>query len=231
MVLHRLLKILGKDGILLMPTFTSVTRHSSTHNNYTRAGCWCEGKETRHLPFIAELQPDKDMGEIAYRLCSWPSSRRSNHPAYSFVAVGKNSDKLIREYSTSDPLQPLKAFLKEDPVILTVGVGLDSVSAIHVAEQRLTPSKFVRERALSITSKGQDWVDITAIGCSVGFQQLEQHLASQNFEETQIGLAMVKLYSMQGLIQAAEKALHDDPLALACGRPECLSCILAPIKR
>lgn len=35
MVLHRLLKILGKEGILLMPTFTTVTRHSSTHDNYT----------------------------------------------------------------------------------------------------------------------------------------------------------------------------------------------------
>jgi aminoglycoside 3-N-acetyltransferase len=128
-------------------------------------------------------------------------------------------------------LQPVKAFLKEDPVILTLGVGLNSVSAIHVAEQRLTPSKFVRERALSITSKGQDWVDVIAIGCSVGFQKLEQHLASQKFEETQIGLAMARLYSMQELIQAAEKALRDDPMALACGRSECLSCILASIHR
>jgi hypothetical protein len=62
MVLHRLLRSIGKNGTLLMPTFTSVTRHTSTHDNYTRAGCWCEGKENRHLPFISELQPDKDMG-------------------------------------------------------------------------------------------------------------------------------------------------------------------------
>jgi len=227
MVLHRLLRRLGKKGTLLMPTFTSVTRHSSTHDNYTRAGCWCEGKENRHLPFISELQPDKDMGEIAYRLCSWPSSRRSGHPAYSFVAVGKNSDKLVREYSTVDPLQPLKAFLKEDPAVLTVGVGLESVSAIHVAEQRLTPSKFVKERALSITSKGQGWVDLTAIGCSGGFKKLTQCISSEKLKETQIGLAIATLYPMRGLIQAAEKLLHEDPTALACGRQECLSCILA----
>jgi aminoglycoside 3-N-acetyltransferase len=226
MVLHRLLKNLGKDGILLMPTFTSVTRHSSTHDNYTRAGCWCEGRENRHLPFIAELQPDKDIGEIAYRLCSWPSSRRSRHPAYSFVAVGKNSDKLVREYSSVDPLQPLKVFLKENPAVLTVGVGLESVSAIHVAEQRLTPSKFVTERALTITSKGQDWVDVTAMGCSRGFQKLAHSVSSEKLNETQIGMATARLYSMRGLIQAAEKVLHEDSMALACGRPECLSCIL-----
>ena len=231
MVLHRLLKCIGKDGILLMPTFTSVTRHSLTHDNYTTAGCWCEGKENRHLPFIAELQPDKDMGEIAYRLCSWPSSRRSRHPAYSFVAVGENSDKLIREYSTLDPLQPLKALLKEDPVVLTVGVGLDSVSVIHVAEQRLTPSKFVKERALTVTSKGQDWVDVTAIGCSGGFQKLAQRISSEKLEETQIGVAMATLYSTNGLLQVAEKVLRGDPMALACGRPECLSCILCSTHR
>jgi aminoglycoside 3-N-acetyltransferase len=229
MVLHRLLKILGKDGILLMPTFTSVTRHSSTHDNYTAAGCWCGGKESRHLPFIAELQPDKDLGEIAYRLCSWPSSRRSQHPTYSFVAVGKHSDKLVREYSAVDPLQSLKDFIKENPTILTVGVGLESVSAIHVAEQRLTPSKFVKERALTITSKGQAWVDVTAMGCSGGFQKLEQHIGSENLKETQIGMATARLYSMRGLIQAAEKALQEDSMALACGRPECLSCIRSSI--
>ena len=224
MVLHRLLRSIGKSGTLLMPTFTSVTRHTSTHDNYTRAECWCEGKENRHLPFISELQPDKDMGEIAYRLCSWPSSRRSGHPAYSFVAVGKNSDKLVREYSPLDPLQPLKAFLKEDPAVLTIGVGLESVSAIHVAEQRLTPSKFVKERALTIGSKGQDWVDVTAIGCSGGFGKLAQRIGS---EKTQIGLATVNLYSMRGLIQAAEKLLREDTTALACGRQGCLSCIRA----
>lgn len=227
MVLHRLLRIIGTDGTLLMPTFTSVTRHTSTHDNYSRSGCWCEGKESRHLPFISELQPDKDMGEIAYRLCSWPSSRRSGHPGYSFVAVGKNSDKLVRDYSPLDPLQPLKAFLKEDPVVLTVGVGLESVSAIHVAEQRLTPSKFVKERALTIGSKGQDWVDVTAIGCSGGFGKLAQRISSEKLKETQIGLATVRLYSMRGLIQAAEKLLREDPTALACGRRECLSCIPA----
>ncbi len=231
MVLHRLLKNLGKNGILLMPTFTSVTRHGSTHDNYTKKGCWCEGKENRHLPFISELQPDKDMGEIAYRLCSWPSSRRSRHPTYSFVAVGENSDKLVREYSASDPLQPLKAFLKEDPSILTIGVGLDSVSAIHVAEQRLTPSKFVKERALTITSKGQNWVDVTAIGCSEGFRNLGKRISSEKLEETRIGLATATLYSMKGLIQAVEKVLHEDSMALACGRPDCLSCILASTQR
>ena len=62
MVLHRLLGIIGKKGTLMMPTFTFVTTHSNAHDNYSKTGCWCEGREERHIPFIPELQPDKKIG-------------------------------------------------------------------------------------------------------------------------------------------------------------------------
>jgi aminoglycoside 3-N-acetyltransferase len=224
MVLHRLLRILGKGGTLLMPTFTSATRHASVHENFTLSGCWCEGHEDRHLPFIPELQPDKNIGVIAQRLCSWPSSRRSNHPAYSFVAVGKHGDDLVREYSLDDPLFPIKRFLKQDPKLLAVGVGFDSVTAIHVAEQQRLSPKLVRERALTFTSKGRAWVDITALGCSNGFEKLKTHVARK---EAMIGTAASEVYRTKELIEQAEVLLEKRPTALLCDNTACLSCSLA----
>jgi aminoglycoside 3-N-acetyltransferase len=224
MVLHRLLNVLGKKGTLLMPTFTSVTRHSSTHDSFTKTGCWCEGRESRHLPFIPELQPDKEMGEIAHRLCSWPGSRRSRHPAFSFVAVGNNSDGLVRDYSLADPMQPLKAFLKEDPFILAVGVDLDSIEAIHIAEQRRLPGKFVKERALTMGSTEQLWVEVTATGCSRGFQRLANQMSPMDLQEADIGSAKALLYPMKRLIAIAERLLDENPTIMTCERPECLSC-------
>jgi aminoglycoside 3-N-acetyltransferase len=224
MLLHRLLKVLGKEGTLLMPTFTSVTRHSATHDDFTKGGCWCGGMENRHLPFILELQPDKQIGEIAHRLCSWPASRRSKHPAFSFVAVGRDSDKLVRNHSLEDPMQPLKIFLKEDPFVLTLGVNLDSVRAIHIPEQRRLPYKFVKERALTIAANGPSWVEVTAIGCSRGFQKLMSRMNSADISQTEIGSAKASLYSMKKLIGSAEAVLDENPVALTCGRPECLSC-------
>jgi aminoglycoside 3-N-acetyltransferase len=226
MVLHRLLGVLGKTGTLLMPTFTSITRHTSSHENNTKPGCWCESHEDRHLPFIPELQPDRNIGVIAQRLCSWPSSRRSAHPAYSFVAVGKHGDDLVRNYSLEDPLLPIKRFLKPDPKVLAVGVGFDSVTAIHVAEQLRLSAKFVRERALTFTSKGRTWVDITALGCSNGFEKLKAHLGSKDFKETKIGAANSQAYSMKTLIDRAESLIEKQPNALLCGNPACLSCSL-----
>jgi len=224
MVLHRLMNVLGKNGTLLMPTFTSVARHTSTHERFMKEGCWCEGKESRHLPFIPELQPDKEIGEIARRLCSWPASRRSRHPAFSFVAVGRKSDELVRDYSLTDPLRPLKVLLEDDPFVLTVGAALDSVTAIHVAEQRRVPFKFVRERALTMGSAGPVWVDVVAPGCTVGFQRLASHLNPEDVRETDLGAAKVTLYPMRQLVANAEQVLTANPLALSCGRPECLSC-------
>jgi aminoglycoside 3-N-acetyltransferase len=227
MVLHRLLGVIGKGGTLAMPAFTSVARHSTTHDNYTKSGCWCEGKESRHLPFIPELQPDKNLGEIAHRLCSWPSSKRSPHPAYSFVAVGKETDHLTHHSSLPDPLQPLKTFLQRDPKIVTLGVNLESVTALHLAEQRYLPGKFLTERALTVTSKGQTWVDVVALGCSNGFERLAAHLEGTEFKEAQIGSANSRMYSMKMLVKKAEGLLSKDPSWLTCGRSECLSCCVA----
>jgi aminoglycoside 3-N-acetyltransferase len=227
MILHRLLGVLGRKGTLLMPSFTSITRHSVSHDDFTRAGCWCEGKETRHVPFIPELQPDKAIGQIAHRLCSWPASRRSRHPAYSFVAVGGTRDELVRDYELMNPLLPVKKFLKEDPKVVIAGVGLESATSIHLAEETEVADKFVKERALAVTSHGQVWLDVLALGCSVGFGKLEAHLTRKSFKETRIGQATVQAYSMRSLVEDAQCLLRKNPRALVCNNPECLSCALA----
>lgn len=224
MVLHRLLGVLGRSGTLLMPTFTSKSRHGAFHDNYTKPGCWCGGHEDRHLPFIPELQPDNEMGAIAHRLCSWPSSRRSKHPAYSFVAVGKHADELVRDYSLEEPLLPLKRFERRDPLVLMVGVGFDSVAAIHLAVQSRQSAKLVRERALVFTSTGRNWVDITSLGCSRGFDKIQPWLEHESSKATTIGLAETVAYPMRDLIQTADSVLRKDPLGLLCDNPTCLSC-------
>ncbi len=229
MVLHRLLGVIGKEGTLLMPAFTSVTTHGNYHEdttgNHTQPGCWCEGNETRHLPFIAELQPDRRIGEIAHRLCSWPASRRSRHPSYSFIAVGKRGDECVREHPLMDPLLPIKKITRYNPLVLLIGVDLNSATAIHLAEERKTPSKMERQRALTITGKGQVWVDVLGIGCSNGFTKIRVHLPKH--EETSIGSAHVDLHPMKSLVDAAEGLLDGDPMALACSNDACLSCTLA----
>jgi len=221
MVIHRLLRVIGKDGTLLMPTFTSISRHSPTHNDFTEPNCWCGGSEDRHVPFIPELQPDKQIGAIAYRLCSWPNSRRSKHPGYSFVAVGRHADEIISEIKLDDPLLPIKKLQKYDPIILTIAVNLTAVTAIHLAENRKPRSKLVDERALTMM-RGRTWVNIRGLPCANGFQKLTNQLNPRT--AAKIGLAKAEIYSMKGLIDRARSILKRDPTALNCNRASCLSC-------
>ena len=224
MIIHRLLRAIGKEGTLLVPTFTSATRHSSMHDDYTKVGCWCGGQENRHLPFIPELQPDKEIGAVAHRLCSWPASRRSTHPAYSFAAVGEHVDELVRESAPLDPLLPLRKFLKHNPKVLTIGVEFEAVTAIHLAVERKTPAKFRRERALAISSKGPVWVDVLALGCAHGFGKVKPRMGREEFKEARIGFANAGLYSLKGVVEQAEALLDENGSALSCGNVECLSC-------
>jgi len=225
MVLQRLTSTIGRDGTLLMPTFTSVTRHAVFSSNFTRSGCWCEGKESRHLPFIPELQPDKEIGAIAHRFCSWPSSRRSNHPAYSYAAVGNRGGDLVRDVKLDDPLLPVRKFLKLNPLVVKIGVGFPAVTAIQVAEETVNPAKFVKERALSMSSKGPAWVDVRSFGCSSGFEKLTAIIrTSENFRQTSIGMAKAESYPMRRLVEAAQSLLETDSNGLDCGNACCLSC-------
>jgi aminoglycoside 3-N-acetyltransferase len=223
MVLHRLIRAIGPNGTILVPSFTSITRHATTHSNFTREGCWCEGKESRHIPFIPELQPDKEIGSIAHRLCSWPSSRRSKHPAYSYVAVGSHGDELVRHFELEDPLLPIKRLLRYDPRVVTVGVDLTAMTAIHLAEEKILPLKFVKERALTISSKGPEWLGIRSIGCSNGFEQLRPFLGLDS-RQTTIGMAKVESYRMKELVESAISLLTEDPIRLSCSNSSCLSC-------
>jgi aminoglycoside N3'-acetyltransferase len=148
-------------------------------------------------------------------------------PTFSFAAVGRNSDELVRHYSLTDPLAPLKALLKEESHVLTIGVGLDSVPAIQIAEQRHIP-KFVKECALTVGPTGPVWVDVVALGCSAGFQKLANHINSKEIQQTELGSATAFLYPMKELCVTAELLLKESPVALSCERPEFLGCHSIP---
>jgi aminoglycoside 3-N-acetyltransferase len=222
MIIHRLLRVIGDNGTLLMPTFTSISRHGQSHDNFTAPNCWCEGKEERHVPFIPELQPDKQLGAIAHRLCSWPRSRRSKHPGYSFVAVGKHADEVVSELKLEDPLLPIKKLLKYNPNIILVGDDLTAATAIHLARVSKSPIAGLDERALTISSKGLNWVNIKGLGCSNGFQKLANHLTTP--ESKMIGTATAEAYSMKELIETGRSILKKDPNGLNCDNQSCLSC-------
>ena len=124
-----------------------------------------------------------------------------------------------------DPLLPVRKFLKRNPRVVTIGVGFPAVTTIHLAEEAVRPAKFVKERALTMSSKGPVWVDILSTGCSNGFGKLSAILGSvSDFRQTSIGMVRVESYTMRYLVDCAQSLLNDDSNGLDCENASCLSC-------
>jgi aminoglycoside N3'-acetyltransferase len=140
------------------------------------------------------------------------------------LSVGARGDELVRESVPLDPLFPVKRFLKHDPIILTIGQGFTSIVEIHLAEEGRVPTKFARERALTISSKGPAWIDVLSLGCGQGFTRMSTEVRNGEFKEAYIGSAQARVLSLKRLVEHARTLLDSDPTALSCKRPACLSC-------
>jgi aminoglycoside N3'-acetyltransferase len=138
--------------------------------------------------------------------------------------VGGHCDELVHGLPLIDPLYPIRKMLVYHSHVLMVGVGFNSVTSIHLAEECRKPSKFLRERALTVSSKGPTWVEVAGLGCSNGFERIEPHLSRKVCRETTIGIANLQLYPMKTLVEAAGSLLDDDPDGLTCENKDCLSC-------
>jgi aminoglycoside N3'-acetyltransferase len=133
-------------------------------------------------------------------LCSWSASRLSRHPAFSFLAVGAHANELVHEHSLLDPLRPVEKMLAYDPHVLMVKCEFDAVTLIHLAEERKTISKFAKERASTITSRGREWVEVLGIGCSNGFNKINSYHSRDLSVETTIEFARAQLHPMKMLV-------------------------------
>lgn len=118
----------GPRGTIVVPTF-----------NFD----FCNGVE-----FDREHSPSKGMGAFSEYVRNLPDARRSPHPMQSVAAVGPLA-KAITERDTAGAFSEGSSFdalLEYDSRILLVGCGIDAVSLIHWAEQKVgVPYRFWKE--------------------------------------------------------------------------------------
>jgi aminoglycoside N3'-acetyltransferase len=136
--------------------------------------------------------------------------------------VGKHADEVVSELKLDDPLLPIKKLLTYNPNIILVGVDLTATTSIHLAKVGKSSMASPDERALTVSSKGLNWVNIKGLGCSNGFQKLASHLAKR--EPKIIGTANAEVYSMKELVETGRSILKKDQNALNCDNQSCLSC-------
>lgn len=144
---------------------------------------------------------------------------RGEHPLNSFAALGPLANELIARQSAADVYGPVQELVARDGVILLIGVGLNRMTAVHLAEQQSGRRLFLR------WARGTDGqVGMFEVGsCSEGFPRLEPILDAYA-RTANIGASRWRAYPARRTLAAATATIAADQSITHCPNADCLLC-------
>ena len=176
------------------------------------------GNTAAYTPDSNELTTE-EMGVFPQTVLNQSGRIRGGNHLNSFTAIGSKAGVLINGQTDKDVYAPLAHLYEEDGFVLLAGVGLDSATAIHYAEQKAGRNPFVR---WSKDSDGNT-IPVSAGGCSDGFEQLSPYLAAI---EKQISLSgsLWRCFRVRELTDVCTQIIRLHPRITHCGNPACDRC-------
>jgi aminoglycoside 3-N-acetyltransferase len=170
-----------------------------------------------YTPAATDIDPD--MGAIPAAVLSFPEHVRGDHPLNSFSAVGPLAERLIAGQKPLDVYAPLQALVDLRGYVLMMGVGLDTMTLLHLAERKAGRELF---RRWAYDRAGQAQM-VQAGSCSDGFEQLAPILQPWQ-REIVVGKSVWHCYAAAQTLEAAAAAIRANPQITHCDSPECERC-------
>jgi aminoglycoside N3'-acetyltransferase len=159
------------------------------------------------------------MGAIPAAVLAMPRHVRGNHPLNSFAAMGPLARDLI---STQEPMNvygPLEALAETGGAVVMMGVGLNRMTLLHLAERMAGRNLFRR------WARGPDGqpMAVEVGSCSEGFVNLEPILSPVTLEE-KVGASTWRVYPVKETLAIAAREIRADPGLTHCDDTNCLRC-------
>jgi aminoglycoside N3'-acetyltransferase len=161
----------------------------------------------------------EDMGIVPATIVGLPERVRGNHPLNSFTAIGPLAEDLALGQNGLDVYAPLKRLAEGGGWVVLIGVGLTRMTLLHLAEQQAGRNLF---RRWARGADGQP-VMVAVGGCSEGFGNFEPVLAPLA-RERRVGRSLWRALPVQELLEAARRAIQEDPAITHCGDAACNRC-------
>jgi aminoglycoside 3-N-acetyltransferase len=159
------------------------------------------------------------MGRIPQTVLEMRERVRGRHPLCSFAAVGPLAAELIEPQTPLDVYAPLRELARLGGRIALMGVGLNRLTALHLAEQMAGRRPFIR------WANGQGDQVITAAcgGDSAGFERLAPYVRRAEIR-TRCGGSDWRVFDAATLLELTRRTIEENPSITHCQNSECLRC-------
>lgn len=216
---------LAEGCTVLVPTFSSVYEiapppHLQFERNgwdYSNSSAADPGFDRIYDPEALDI--DRDMGAIPAAVVAWPNHVRGNHPLDSFTAVGPHATELVAGQAPLDVYAPLTSLAQMGGSVLLIGVGLEKMTLLHLAEKAAGRTLFRRWA----NGAEDNPITVEVGGCSEGFAQLEPHL-SPIMRTIVVGQSAWKLFPADQAVACAAAEIRAHPQITHCGVSTCMRC-------
>jgi aminoglycoside 3-N-acetyltransferase len=140
-VIDALLAVVGEEGTIVMPTFSTNRVILDLTPEMKAAGAsWL----LRVLPYDPK-QTSCWTGTIPETFRKRNGVLRSHHPLFSLAATGPEAETII-EAGREGALPGWKKVLELDGYVLLIGIGLERCTAIHLAEEHVKLPRHIKEK-------------------------------------------------------------------------------------
>lgn len=218
--------LLAEGCTLLVPTFSFLfavppplnQRPARNGWDYDRFKGSTLGLGRVYSPVSLEFDRD-DMGALPAAVLAMPQHRRGNHPLCSFSAVGPLAHELITPQRPDDVYAPLRGLAETNGAVILMGVGLDKMTLLHLAEQMAGRHLFIRwannpDRRPMMVESG---------GCSDGFENFGPVLVPVS-REKEVGTSRWRVFPVKEVLAIAVEAIRQKPEITHCDNSECNRC-------
>lgn len=162
-VIEALLECVGDDGTIMMPTQSWKNLDPEVGVHWEEPEEWWQIIRDNWPAYDKDITPTNTMGAVAEMFRKWPGALRSDHPARSVAAYGKNAEYLTENHDLSNIFgegSPVSKLYELDGYVLLIGVGYDKNTSIHLADVRAEyPGKHMSTEHSAVMVNGKrEWV-------------------------------------------------------------------------
>ena len=202
-------EVIGDQGTIVVPSQTAEISDPASWQYPPVPEEWHDVIRDAMPAYSKELSYSKAMGAFSQFIGILPDSIRSNHPMYSFTAIGENAIEIIGQDSFDFPFgdkSPLGRMYSIGAKVLMIGTDFETNTSLHLAENRLN-REVIYEKSKILTTDGEKWISFKNIELDIYDDYLE---IQKNFMEQytvnhiSINESNVYLFDMKECVDFAE---------------------------